>query len=197
MTDYRFKPKRTRDEYGWYQRKLPHFDGPQQTQFLTFRLVDSMPQELLDKWRGEASSDAQFRKKIEKFLDSGHGECWLRQEAIAILVRDSLKFHDGKKYDLISWIIMPNHAHVLLTPYENVHLPEIGHSIKSYTAQKANQLLERSGQFWQHETFDRYIRNRRHFVAVIKYIERNPVKAGLCAEPEDWPFGSARERHLG
>jgi len=93
-----------------------------------------MPQELLDKWRLEARSDAAFRSRIEKFLDSGAGSCWLRLEQIAIIVRDALLFHDGKKYRLIAWVIMPNHVHLLLQPFEGRHLPEILHSIKSFTA---------------------------------------------------------------
>ena len=86
---------------------------------------------------------------------------------------------------------MPNHIHFLATPLENIELSEIAHSIKSYTAHEANKLLNRNGQFWQHEPFDRYIRNRKHFVNVIEYIENNPVKARLCEKPKDWRFSSA------
>ena len=86
---------------------------------------------------------------------------------------------------------MPNHIHFLATPLENIDLSEIAHSIKSYTAHEANKLLNRNGQFWQHEPFDLYIRNRKHFVNVIEYIENNPVKARLCEKPKDWRFSSA------
>ena len=89
---------------------------------------------------------------------------------------------------------MPNHGHVLLTPLEGFHLDQIEHSIKSYTATMANKMLDRKGQFWAIESFDRYIRNPRHFSAVVRYIEDNPVKAGLCRTPEEWQFGSAFER---
>ena len=86
---------------------------------------------------------------------------------------------------------MPNHVHLLLIPSPGVHLPEILHSIKSYSAQKANEFLGRTGVFWQRESFDRYIRNEQHFRNVIKYIEENPVKARLCKTPGEWAFGSA------
>jgi REP element-mobilizing transposase RayT len=75
---------------------------------------------------------------------------------------------------------------------KNIEIGTIAHSIKSFTAHEANKILGRTGQFWQHEPFDRYIRNAKHYVSVIRYIEDNPVKAGLCARPEDWPFSSAR-----
>jgi REP element-mobilizing transposase RayT len=84
--------------------------------------------------------------------------------------------------------------HFLATPVENVELWEIAHSIKSYTAHEANKLLNRRGQFWQHEPFDRYIRNRKHFVNVIRYIENNPVRAGLCANKQEWRFSSAFQK---
>jgi REP element-mobilizing transposase RayT len=195
MVNYNFKPRNSRDEYGWHSRGyLPHFDSPESPQFLTFRLFDSMPVELLDGWRKESYSHSQFRQKIEKYLDAGYGNCWLRRSDVGSMVCASLRFHHAKKYDLGSWAVMPNHAHVLLTPLTGFHLDEIEHSIKSYTANEANKLIGRKGQFWAIECFDRYIRDYRHFNAVIRYIENNPVKAGLCRHPEDWPFSSAAEK---
>jgi putative transposase len=51
--------------------------------------------------------------------------------------------------------------------------------------------------FWERDYFDRYIRDDGHLAAVVRYVERNPVKAGLVARAEDWPFGSARRRGVG
>lgn len=187
-----YKPKLYKDDYGWYDRgRLPHLDSDAHVQFVTFRLSDSMPQDLIDQWREESRSDAAFRKKIETYLDSGYGNCWLRQPGIAEIVENAIKYFDQKKYKLHAWVIMPNHVHLLLTQFENEHLSDIMHSIKSFTAQKINQFKGRKGQLWQHESFDRYIRNGRHFRAVVRYIEMNPVRAGLCERPEDWRFGSA------
>ena len=192
MVNYNFKPRLSRTEYGWHNRGyLPHFDGPAAPQFLTFRLADSMPQGLLEKWRQESLTDSQFRKKVERYLDAGLGSCWLRRPDIAEMICNSLKYHHAKKYDLDSWVIMPNHGHVLLSPINGFHLDEIEHSIKSYTANEANKMIGRKGQFWAIECFDRYIRDWRHFNAVVRYIENNPVKARLCRRPEDWPFSSA------
>jgi len=195
MTDYNFKPKRSRDEFGWYNLdNLPHFDGPEHPQFVTFRLFDSLPAAVAEKLRKEAIDDPAYRKKIEKYLDSGFGQCWLRRARIAGIVREAIKFNDENTHDLYSWVIMPNHAHILLSPRPGIHMPDILHSIKSYSTQMANRALGRRGQFWQHESFDRYIRDRRHFVAVVRYIEMNPVKAGLCSSPDEWEFSTAYER---
>ena len=195
--DYRFQPKGLCSDLGWYDRGyIPHFDGGQTSQFLTFRLFDSLPKSVIEAWREETSKMGEegkmiFRKNVERYLDKGSGSCLLKDERVAKLTEDSLLFQHTKKYDLIAWVIMPNHIHFLATPLESVELRTIAHSIKSYTAHEANKVLGRQGQFWQHEPFDRYIRNRKHFVNVIQYIENNPVKASLCAKPEDWRFSSA------
>jgi putative DNA methylase len=192
--DYNFLPKGLKSPQGWYGRGyLPHLDAGPVPQFLTFRLHDSVPSSLIEEWKRELD-DVHFRKRVEKFLDAGYGSCLLKDPAVAKLVADSLKFHHAKKYALDAWVIMPNHTHFLTLPFEGVELSTIAHSIKSYTAHEANKLLGRTGRFWQAEPFDRYIRNSRHYAAVVKYIENNPVKAGLCAAPEEWPFSSAYAR---
>jgi REP element-mobilizing transposase RayT len=189
---------------GWHSRGyLPHFDGGEIPQFITFRLADSMPQALLDRWREELTHeqnidvDAALRKRIELYLDQGYGECLLAAPRIAESVQNSFLFFDGARYRLTAWVIMPNHAHMLLTPCADHELSDILHSLKSYTANEANKLAGRKGQFWQPESFDRYVRDADHFANVITYIENNPVKAHLCEKPEDWPFSSAWIRKKG
>jgi REP element-mobilizing transposase RayT len=192
--DYNFPPKGRKSAQGWYDRgRLPHFEGGTVPQFLTFRLCDSIPQPLTEKWKAELT-EVQFRRKIEKFLDTGYGSCYLKEPAVASMVAKSLKFHDKKKYELDAWVIMPNHIHLLLTPFENVELAVIAHSIESYTAHEANKILGRTGRFWQVEPFDRYIRNARHYASVVRYIENNPVKAGLCKTAREWIYSSAYGR---
>ncbi len=65
------------------------------------------------------------------------------------------------------------------------------HSHKSYTAHEANRILNRNGQLWMKEYFDRYIRNAEHYRNTVRHIESNPVRAGLCSKPAEWPFSSA------
>ena len=116
MDNY-FLPRGLKNGFGWYKgRHLPHFDADEWTQFITIRLGDSMPQELLDRWRAEAATDAAFRRKIEKHLDNGYGASWLKRDDIAEMVQNALKFHDGKKFLLFAWVIMLNHLHFLIRP---------------------------------------------------------------------------------
>jgi REP element-mobilizing transposase RayT len=174
---------------------IPHFDSPGTTQFVTFRLADSMPQSILPQWRAElqrgAVTDVDFRKRIESYLDQNFGSCVLRQRSVAKLVQESLLHWNDLRYRLVAWVIMPNHVHFLARIEEGFSLSDIMHSIKSMTAHSANTLLGRAGTFWAKESFDRFIRDENHFQNVISYIEMNPVKAKLCQRPQDWTFGSA------
>jgi REP element-mobilizing transposase RayT len=107
-------------------------------------------------------------------------------------VENALLFFDGERYRMHAWVVMPNHVHALFTPLNGLGLAEILRSWKSFTSKEANKLLGQTGHFWQCEYFDRFIRDAEHFDNVVRYIESNPVKAGLCHSPDDWPFGSAR-----
>lgn len=207
-------------------------------QSLNFRLADSLPRHVLEKWMNElelirrddgnpenknrrdaggprhagasglgppasrrlpdhARREMELRRRIEEFLDVGHGECWLRRPDIAALVEAALFHFDGQRYRLLAWCIMPNHVHALIETREGFPLADVLHSWKSFTSHQANKLLKRTGEFWQREYLDRYVRNAEHFEKVLAYIEENPVKAGLAKLKTEWPWSSARFRNPG
>ena len=181
-------------------RFLPHFDGGEISQSVTFRLADSLPRQCIEVCQtvrqGSTPTDAAriYYRRVERYLDQGLGSCHLRERRIASLVQDALRFFDGSRYQLHVWVVMPNHVHALFTPMEGYSPSRIIHSWKSYTATAANKILGRSGPFWQREYHDRFIRDDVHFCQAAYYIEENPVKAGLCATREKWPFSSAYGR---
>jgi REP element-mobilizing transposase RayT len=85
---------------------------------------------------------------------------------------------------------MPNHVHLLLTPW--IELAAITQAMKGKSSRQANALLGRTGlPFWQDESFDHWIRHPQQFEKVRAYIERNPVRAGLVERPGQWPYSSA------
>jgi len=184
----------------WHSRGyLPHFDGVEVTQSITFHLADSLPRQILKNWQRELDNlklpemkyRIEIQKRIDHYLDQGAGARYLQLPHIADLVESAFLYFDGERYQLRAWVIMPNHVHLLLTPRAEQSLTEIIRSLKSYTAHKANQLLGRTGKFWFEDYFDRYIRDGNHYAAVVRYIENNPVKAGLCQSPEEWRYSSA------
>lgn len=185
---------------GWYSRGyLPHIDVTERPQFLTWRLGDSVPKDVIDKWYAElANSDDVAKKKeicsrIERFCDAGYGECVLRDGRAARIIQEVLFYDHQRLFDLHAWVVMPNHVHTLLTPYEGISLERITRAQKSISATKINKTLKRSGGLWQTGYFDRFIRDDEHFARVQSYIEWNAVKAGLCSDPKRWEFSSANE----
>lgn len=190
-------PGPRREHKGWYSRGyLPHFDQPGLVQMLTFRLVDALPAHLLARLPQELRdpNNALRRRRLEAYLDAGHGACHLRDPRVGQLVEDALLHFDGQRYRLLAWVVMPNHVHVLIELSPGHRLPDLVHGWKSFTAKAANKLLARTGDLWQLEYYDRYIRDTAHFDNAVRYIQDNPVKAGLVSRAEDWPFSSA---HLG
>ena len=160
---------------------------------INFRLADALPSQFLEQLEQtvEKEDDPERRKRIEAYLDAGHGSCILRDCRIGGLVEEALLHFDGKRYQMIEWVVMPNHVHTLVEIHPDSLLPDVLQSWKSFTAHEANRILDKSGKFWEEEYFDRYIRDAKHFENAVRYIRENPVTAGLVAKAEDWEFSSA------
>jgi REP element-mobilizing transposase RayT len=129
---------------------------------------------------------------MDRLLDTARtGPVYLRQPEIAHLVREQLlEVVASGLCSLEAYVVMPNHVHVLWTPA--VALPALLQQVKGPTARNGNRLLGRSGEpFWQPEYFDRMVRNASEFGQIRRYIEWNPVKAGLAAHPEEFSWSSA------
>ena len=171
--------------------KLPHWHQNNKIQFITFRLADSLPQEKLaeltafkEQWlaahpqpwdqKTKDEYDYTIRRKIDRWLDQGFGECILQREDIRQIVANTLLLYHGRRYNLYRFVIMPNHVHLLLSPIgEEVSTRFIG-SVKQYTANAINQALGRKGQVWQRNFFDRLVRDGNNFEAYVSYINQNP-----------------------
>lgn len=179
-----------------HSRNLPHWTQEGATYFVTFRLADSLPSELarqlglereewLKRYPGKLTPARQQElhqflfEWQEEHLDRGHGECWLGRSDVGTLVEAALQHFDGERYALGSYVVMPNHVHLLVRPFGRHSLSEISHTWKSFTAKGANKLLKRSGIFWQEESFDHIVRSEKELERFGRYIAENPVKAGL------------------
>ena len=189
----------------WHSRGyLPHFDAAGVIQFVTFRLSDSLPADILaelvressigEKILTSANRTKHLRRRIEWYLDQGQGECWLRDARIASIVESALLKFDGDRYRQIAWVVMPNHVHTVFEVFDGFPMDRVVHSWKSFTAKQANKVIGRRGRFWSPDYFDRFIRDDEHLSAVTAYIEENPVKAGLVDVADDWRWGSASWR---
>jgi REP element-mobilizing transposase RayT len=182
---------------GWNERGyLPHRDSPGLTQFITYHLADAFPRELLGEWAEllKIEDEVQKRKELERYLDKGRGQCWLRRHDVATICEGAFRHFDGERYRLKAWCLMPNHVHVLVS-VTNVPMAEFVKSWKGYTAFRCKRLLGlRQESFWADDYWDTYIRDAEHESRTIRYIENNPVKAGLTLLAKEWSWSSARFR---
>ena len=133
----------------WYNRGyLPHRNKSGLLQMITYRLADSLPEEVLTRLNNEIKllpsekQDPAKRKKIETWIDAGHGSCILQNPQIAELVIENWKHYSNDRYDLIAYVVMPNHVHVLIRDYGIVSLSKIVQAWKGYTGKKIKELLK-------------------------------------------------------
>lgn len=192
-----------------YKRNLPHWRQSGATYFVTFRLADSLPQSKLaemrqirEEWKCQHFSDRdpkmdneslnrqkeqweelshKLMERSEKWLDLGMGSCVLRQQRIRKIVDDGLKKFNENQYELGAYVIMPNHVHAIIRPFD-----QKGHSLekvlqdrKKWTSRQINEALARSGALWQRESFDRIVRDAEHLWKALQYIGKNPRLAGI------------------
>ncbi len=168
------------------RRHLPHWTADFGTYFVTFRLKDAMSEDL-------ARRIAQRKRPhalADRFLDRGYGCCWLRQPDIARIVDDAIRFFDHFRYVLHAWTVMPNHVHVVFRLGKDFTLAQVLKSWKGYTAREINKILGRHGTLWQDESYDSLMHDENDLTRLVRYIDMNPVKAGL----DDWPWVTVLDR---
>ena len=120
------------------------------------------------------------------------GPVHLLRPEIARQVADAIRYHAHTlgHYHLHSYVVMPNHVHMLVTP--SVPASVLTNSLKRFTAREANRKLGLTGKpFWQDESYDHLVRDEAEFQRIARYIEWNPLKGGLVAAPEEFPWSSA------
>ena len=199
----------------YYRRNLPHFQPRGATFLVNFRLAGSLPTEVIERLKAEADEieqrllniadpderfkirDNEQRKLFGKWDDAlhstSHGSFYLQEDRVAEIVANSIRYHDGEWFDVIAFCIMPNHVHLVIVPYEkseetDYSLSKIMHNIKRNSAKQANQILGRTGIFWQHESYDHVVRDSVELERIIKYVLNNPVKAGLVDDWTQWKW---------
>ncbi|MDD8045671.1 MAG: transposase, partial [Verrucomicrobiota bacterium] len=183
---------------------LPHWQCENAIYHVSFRLSDSVPEDQHNEWLAEREAIENiavqanrplteeeeqrirflYSKRIEAFLDSGYGECHLQIPEVGELLAKAIRHFDGERYRLHAWCLMPNHVHVIVEPAQGFELASIIHTWKSFTANKANQLLGRSGPFWQEDAYNHIIRTEKEYRFQVEYVFGKPAKAGL----RDWKW---------
>ncbi|MBN8420191.1 MAG: transposase [Verrucomicrobia bacterium] len=198
-----FKPFDPNEKVRRHRGNLPHWQQQGTTYFVTSRLADSLPADVLDHWRRlrNAWLDAhglssalqldrlmeeqrheyhrEFTARFHELLDAGHGACPLADSTCAdVLIRKLVGGH-GNEYQLDAWVIMPNHFHALVEPVEGRELCDKVQRWKGGSAREINLARGTSGRLWHREAFDHIVRSEAQLDHFRRYIALNPGKAGL------------------
>jgi len=159
-----------------------------------------MKDELHSNWTASVRENRQYRRDLPHFQNPGHlyfctastHERRTLSPEERDIVMNSIRYLDGKQYDLYAAVVMPDHFHIVVRPHGNdrgeyVSLSKIFHLLKGYTARTIG------GHVWQHETYDHQVRNDQDLYHIICYMRDNPVKAGLTITIDDykwwWHYG--------
>jgi type I restriction enzyme R subunit len=208
------------------RRDLPHWDVPGATYFVTACLEGSIPaQGLLDldgyraelrkRPRPRGTHEAEWKRtlwklefvRVERWLDQEPAVRHLSDPALAEIVMGRLLFFAGVRCDVYAFVVMPSHFHWVFAPRaewvgtltgKQTPREHLMKSVKGYSSRLCNEHRGVKGTFWQEESYDHWVRDVDELERIIRYVEANPVKAGLVKSPEDWRFSSARlRRDLG
>ncbi|MGQ9644808.1 MAG: REP-associated tyrosine transposase [Ignavibacterium sp.] len=179
----------------FHRRNLPHLYFIDGTYFITTRLKNSIPLEKLEQLKVESITNPDEKEKrlfnkYDNLLDSGNfGEKYLGNPECAEIVKSTIHYPDGKDYRLICYCIMPNHFHIVFELLQNNKgISKIMQSIKRISARDCNKYLNRTGAFWQDESFDRWVRDEKELYFVIRYVLLNPVNAGFVKNWDEWKY---------
>jgi putative transposase len=188
-----------------YERNLPHWRQPGATYFLTFRLNDSLPDAVVqehkreqEEWRARIAQELQTKaciseptaeefeafqlrwyRKMETVMDEGHGSCALKNPRARDLVVNALLHFHANRYEMHGFVVMPNHVYCVVRPLADWQPEQLLHSWKRFSARQINLLSGTKGQMWQHDTWNRIVRNEEHWFRAMRYTTGNPERAKL------------------
>ena len=112
----------------------------------------------------------------------------------ARLLRDVIvSCRNRYRFLVLSYIVMPDHFHAILVPKPGDTISAVMRYIKGTFARRYNAASDSGGAVWQPRFYDAAIRSERELMVRIRYVEENPVRAGLVKRPEQYPFSSAAQ----
>jgi putative transposase len=103
-----------------------------------------------------------------------------------------LLLENAKKFEVAihAYVLMSNHFHLLATPSTPDGLPQMMQAVGRRYVRYFNDSQHRSGTLWEGRYKSTVIQTDRYLLACMAYIDLNPVRAGLVAQPQDYPWSS-------
>ncbi len=188
-----------------YERNLPYWSQSGASYFITFRLNDSLPYRSIDQylreqeaWRvrihyereqlGALAEETgkeyeafllRAYRSFETILDAGHGSCVFKDPIQRQIVTDTLLQYHGDFYQAHCFVIMPNHIHLLVRPWNGQNPETLLLLWMRSISQSMGQNVQLKGGLWHSDTWIRIIRNEEHWLRAMRYTLRNPERAKL------------------
>jgi REP element-mobilizing transposase RayT len=110
---------------------------------------------------------------------------------LASVVIEAIDYVRPRKAFVLAYAVMPDLMHLVVVPRGGETIASVMQSIKGFSSFRINRILGRRGSLWQRSYHDQVIRDERHLLAAIRYVEGNPVEGGLVEKAEDYPFSSS------
>jgi putative transposase len=206
------------------RRGLSRTQVPGFVYFVTYRLAGSIAQGVLEdlcanrrRWlrqfalRGAnpaghlPAAHKLLFGQLDDLLDRPAEGAGLALPEAALAVRDSLLRHDGAKYKLLAYCVMPSHVHALIRldnqpdvdePAVIGEQPDAGGPLAEVMAAWKQATARQAGLAWHPDSYLQRVRDDEELDRLVDYIAYNPVKAGLARQVHEWPWCSARDRFL-
>lgn len=102
----------------------------------------------------------------------------------------------GYGLELHAYVLMTNHVHLLATPIRTTSISKVMQSLGRRYVQYFNRKYQRTGTLWEGRYRATVVDTARYFLTCTRYIEQNPLRAGLVGEPAEYPWSSYRRNAL-
>jgi REP element-mobilizing transposase RayT len=196
---------RTSQTIAFWRGRLPHWEVVDGRYFVTIHLAGAIPpagqkriRQFAARYEQLAEGDDNGRLRLnrliyaemEAWLDRAGPVSHLQRPEVARVIVEAISHREGHRWNMFEYVVMPSHVHLffeLLQP----GLKDCLEQFKRWTGHQAAKVAGLDGlRFWQDEWFDHWSRSDEEDDRIIKYMRRNPEKAGLVENHLDWPYGS-------
>jgi len=107
------------------------------------------------------------------------------------------KYREKHNFKLYAYSLMPNHVHLLIETTTTASISTIMHALNMSYAKYFNARHGRVGHVWQGRFHSSIIDSENYFLEVMRYMDLNPVRAGMCEKPDQYEWSSHRHFALG
>jgi putative transposase len=118
--------------------------------------------------------------------------CFFSDADYRIYLRHLAEYSHEFGCSVHAYCLMTNHVHLLLTPHSHDACARMMKMVSQCYVQGVNDRLDRTGTLWEGRFFSGLVTSERYLLMCYRYVERNPVAAGMVTTAEDYPWSSHR-----